>query len=143
MENQKICRHCGNTFNKLPKTSYKQWGRQFCCSKYCGDKSKNTYWLIQHQIKQGQRLSPKTEFKKGENARELNHKWKGEEAGYTAKHIWARNHFGRPIFCEHCKTSKRGMYHWANISKEFKRDRDDWLRLCVPCHKRFDLDRLQ
>ena len=30
------------------------------------------------------------------------------------------------------------MYHWANISKSYKRNRNDWLRLCVPCHMKYD-----
>jgi hypothetical protein len=30
------------------------------------------------------------------------------------------------------------MYHWANISKKYKRDRVDWLRLCGSCHMRYD-----
>lgn len=145
MSNQKICRHCGIAFNKLPKTSYKQWARQFCCSKECGDKSKKTPWLVEHRIKIGQRLSPKTEFHKNDIrvVGEANHKWKGESASYFAKHMWANKWFGRPYFCEHCKRFDKRMYHWANISKEFKRDRNDWLRLCVPCHKKFDLERLQ
>jgi len=138
----KNCRFCHKEFSKMPKTTYKKWAGQFCCSKECGDKSKKTPWLQKYAIKKGQRLSPKTEFKKGQKVGNKNNKWKGEEASYFAKHIWANNHFGRPRFCEHCKCSSRKMYHWANISKEFKRERDDWLRLCVSCHKKFDLDRL-
>ena len=139
----KTCRHCHKQFTKLPKTSYKQWSRQFCCSKECGDKSKATPWLRKYDIKKGQRLSPETEFKKGQHAGDKNPKWKGEEAGYFAKHIWANNHFGKPPFCEHCKTTARRMYHWANISGKYLREREDWLRLCVPCHKRFDLDNIK
>lgn len=139
MKTTKICRHCKRQFNKLPKTSYKQWSRQFCCSRICGDKSKKADWLVKYQIKKGQHLSPTTQFKKGDNTRQKNYQWKGEDASYTAKHIWARNWWGKPMFCEHCKTSARKMYHWANISGTYQRDRSDWLRLCVSCHKKFDL----
>lgn len=142
MENIKTCRFCKKEFSRLPKTSYKRWEGQFCCSKECAWASRDNYWLVKHQIKKGQRLSPNTEFKKGKQIAEENIQWKGEYAGYIAKHDWARRHFGRPQFCEHCKTSAKRMYHWANISKKFLRDRSDWLRLCVPCHKIFDLDRI-
>ena len=30
------------------------------------------------------------------------------------------------------------MYEWANISGEYKRNRNDFLRLCRTCHRRFD-----
>lgn len=135
----KTCRRCKKEFSKTPTISYSKWARRFCCSKECGDKSKKTPWLVQHQLKKGATLGLKTQFKKGHDLNEKNINWKGVEATYEAKHIWARNHFGRPQFCEHCKTSVHRMYHWANISGEFHRDRSDWLRLCVPCHKTFDL----
>lgn len=139
----KTCRHCGRLFSKLPKTSYKKWSGQFCCSKVCGDKSKKTPWLITHQIKKGQHLSPGTQFKKGQLVGTKNNKWKGESAGYHAKHMWANSWFGSPQFCEHCKTSSRRMYHWANVSGGYLRDRNDWLRLCVSCHKKYDLSKSQ
>lgn len=70
-----------------------------------------------------------------------NHKWKGDDAGYHAKHSWVYRNFGSPKQCELCNSKKRKMYHWANISGEYKRQRDDWLRLCVPCHKNYDLNK--
>ena len=134
----KICRNCQREFNKLPKTSYKQWSRQFCCSKICGDKSKQTPWLRKFDIKKGQHLSPATQFKKGEQRAEKNNKWRGDDVSYSAIHHWVTNNWGRPSFCEHCKTSARNTYDWANISDEYKRDRNDWLRLCRPCHSKYD-----
>lgn len=32
--------------------------------------------------------------------------------------------------------------HWANISRLYKRDLDDWMRLCAKCHKAYDMDKL-
>ena len=61
---------------------------------------------------------------------------------YAAAHMWIRNNYGTPRGCENCKTKEDRMYHWSNISREYKRDRDDWLRLCVPCHKRNDIKAL-
>ena len=68
--------------------------------------------------------------------------WKGESASYAAKHIWMVNAFGRPQKCDNCHTTEKRMYHWANISGTYKRERDDWLRLCVPCHKSNDIKAL-
>ncbi len=45
---------------------------------------------------------------------------------------------GRPSCCEHCGTSERRMYHWANVSGRYD-DIYDYIRLCVPCHSKFDM----
>lgn len=68
--------------------------------------------------------------------------WKGERASYAAVHIWVNNHFGRPQKCESCNTTENRMYHWANLSGTYSRERSDWLRLCVPCHKGNDVKAL-
>lgn len=134
----KTCKSCGVLFNKLPKTTYQKWSRQFCCSKSCAAKHRGSPWLEKFKIKKGQHLSATTQFVRGGFTGATNNRWKGDKAGYTAKHDWIKNHFGKPQFCEHCKSSAHRMYHWANISKEHKRNRNDWLRLCVPCHKKYD-----
>lgn len=69
-----------------------------------------------------------------------NYLWKGEKAGYRAKHHWIESERGKPHFCEHCKKSdlKHRQYHWANKSRKHKRILSDWIRLCVKCHKIYD-----
>lgn len=67
-----------------------------------------------------------------------NWNWKGDEVGYHALHEWIRNKRGKPNYCECCKTSVIRRYDWANISKKYKRELSDWIRLCVPCHRKFD-----
>lgn len=64
--------------------------------------------------------------------------WKGEKASYHAMHAWVARHRGKPQKCEHCGTTEKKMYHWANKSHEYKRDLNDWIRLCRPCHSRYD-----
>ena len=64
--------------------------------------------------------------------------WKGDSAKYGTLHDWVYYHRGSPRYCEHCGTTKKRMYHWANKSGEYKRDLDDWIRLCVPCHRKYD-----
>ena len=68
-----------------------------------------------------------------------NPKWKGENTSYSGFHKWVVRNFGNPQKCEKCKTTEKRMYHWAvkNRSKG-GRNRKDWLRLCVPCHIKYD-----
>lgn len=68
-------------------------------------------------------------------------KWKGDLVGYAGIHDWIEKIMGKPQECSHCGTKEKRMYHWANISNEYKRDITDWIRLCVPCHKKFDLSK--
>lgn len=77
----------------------------------------------------------------GKYVGEKAYQWKGENVGYCALHIWVKKHLGQPTKCEHCE--KDGLtghqIHWANKSGEYKRDLTDWLRLCVKCHRKYDL----
>lgn len=90
-------------------------------------------------IKKGQRLSIKTEFKKG-MCGESSSNWKGDKVGYHALHSWVQRQLGKPSVCENCgKDNLTGMkIHWANVSGEYKRELSDWKRLCVHCHYIFD-----
>ena len=67
-----------------------------------------------------------------------NSEWKGNRAGYFAKHARIYTLFGKPNECEKCGTKKEKMYHWANLSGKYKTERSDWMRLCVPCHHKLD-----
>lgn len=73
-------------------------------------------------------------FKEGSK----HHLWKGDEVSYPALHTWVRNHKGTPQKCDHCGTTNKRKYEWANISGEYRRDLDDWVRLCTSCHRYFD-----
>ena len=66
--------------------------------------------------------------------------WKGNKVGYDALHDWVYKKLGAPMICEKCgKVCKTNHeIHWANRSRKYKRIKDDWLRLCVPCHKNYD-----
>jgi hypothetical protein len=79
---------------------------------------------------------------RGKRSKNVN--WKGEEASYFAKHLWMVSNYGNPENCEHCHKmggpNKGGKWniHWANKSGEFKRQKSDWLQLCVSCHRKYD-----
>lgn len=139
MEN-KTCPICQTVFKKPPRASRKEWASRFCCSMSCAAKYRGSPWLDRFKIKKGEHLSSKTQFKKGEQKKDKNVNWKGSDVGYYALHQWIKYNYGSPSFCEECKCSNRQMYHWANLSGKYLRDRNDWKRMCVPCHKRFDMN---
>lgn len=65
-------------------------------------------------------------------------RWK-KQAKYMAFHNFARRHFGTPRICEMCGTTEKRTYHWAARDRlKGGRNREDWLRLCVPCHSKYD-----
>lgn len=69
--------------------------------------------------------------------------WQGDKISYRSLHKWIQGKRGEPHYCEHCKRSdlRHRQYHWANISGEYKRDLNDYIRLCVSCHKKYDLSK--
>jgi hypothetical protein len=64
--------------------------------------------------------------------------WKGNEVDYRALHYWVERRLGKPQCCDLCGTIERKKYHWANKSGKYKRDINDWIRVCVKCHKNYD-----
>jgi len=101
----------------------------------------------------GKKLSPETKQKiskslMGRNTwmkgveGEMATRWRGDDVGYSGVHIWINKELGKPQECEYCGTTEKRMYHWANISHEYKRDVSDWARLCVPCHSKYDRNKI-
>lgn len=67
------------------------------------------------------------------------HRWRGDKISCEGKHMWVRRKFGKPNKCENPKCSKKyTKYNWANISGEYKRERWDWIQLCMSCHRKMD-----
>lgn len=66
-------------------------------------------------------------------------KWSGSDIGYAGLHQWVKKELGSPSKCEFCAKIAYGhSIHWANKSHEYKREKDDWIRLCVKCHSQYD-----
>ena len=66
--------------------------------------------------------------------------WRADKVGYRALHQWVRRWLGEPkecYFCSKKKTTPKSI-HWANKSGTYLRKLDDWLALCVPCHRKYD-----
>ncbi len=79
----------------------------------------------------------------GKNTGKKNINWKGTKVSYRNLHRWVDRYLGQPIECEHCglKEIPKGMkryFQWANKSKKYLRKLNDWIRLCVKCHKHYD-----
>lgn len=66
--------------------------------------------------------------------------WKGDDVGYSGIHSWVKKNLGKPTKCEYC--GKDGLtgrqIGWANKYHTYKRNLNDWLRLCVKCHCKYD-----
>jgi len=76
-------------------------------------------------------------FKKGEG----HPLWKGNEVGYYALHSWIERQLGKPQECANCGSTEPRKYEWANKSGQYLREISDWLRLCTPCHRKYDNSR--
>lgn len=83
-----------------------------------------------HSIKSKKKIGETLTGLIGSNAR----RWKGEKAGYVAKHSWITKHYGKASKCENNINHFSTRYHWANISGEYKRGREDYRELCPSCN---------
>lgn len=123
-------------------------------------KNASMFWLGKHlpremreKIANGHRGKPlleehrlkviKTLSSYGDQTSEKNPMWKGDEIGYQGIHAWIRRNLGHSQKCEHCSLIGEKIGHhwnidWANISKQYKRDKKDWIGLCRKCHRKFD-----
>lgn len=68
-----------------------------------------------------------------------NDSWKGDRAGYQALHLRVGSARGNPSECEWCHATD-GRFEWANLTGDYS-DVNDYARLCVPCHRRYDAQR--
>jgi hypothetical protein len=73
----------------------------------------------------------------GKHIGEKNGHWKGDKIGYVGLHDWVKSKLGKPNLCEHCRKTE-GKFQWANKSGKYKRELTDWIRLCIPCHLKYD-----
>lgn len=96
------------------------------------------YWLGKKRSKDT--IEKIIASKKGKYKGEQIHNWKGDDVGYVSLHKWVNNNLGKSQKCSKCGTIKSKYFHWANISGEYKRSNglNDWIRLCVKCHRIFD-----
>lgn len=66
--------------------------------------------------------------------------WKGENAKWSAIHMWVRRHKGKPQICQDCgATAKEKRLYWSNKDHQYRRNLDDYTSRCPTCHKNFDI----
>jgi hypothetical protein len=103
------CDYCGQESTR-PKAELDNRKNNFC-SRKCYNK-----W--------------QSENMKGEN----NFAWVDEKVEYTAKHDRIERKHGTPNKCDLCLTTKENKtYDWAKVD-----GLDKYVRLCRPCHVRYD-----
>lgn len=155
----KQCRQCSREFH-VPKWLTLQGGGKYC-SKECQNKSQigQPVWnkgiklpFKERPYQKGK--IPRSAFKIGlvpwNKDKEFtairdgnNVNWVGDKVGYDGLHDWVKVRLGTPSKCEFCGTTEKRLYHWANKSRLYKREISDWIRLCVSCHKKYDLGLLK
>lgn len=144
----KKCLQCGITY-----TVRKDRVRSKFCTRKCCDLSKKgkiNIALFEARKKIRGSLHPFFGKRLSKEHREkisLNHadvsgskspSWKGDRVGYYGVHDWIYKIKGSPEKCDICNSTTAKKYHWANKDHKYRRDINDWLRLCVPCHKKHD-----
>lgn len=124
-----ICIVCSQTFNAP------FWRHRTVCSFACRNERTAA-------VNSARKKHPREGFQKGHrtNVGEKSPHWKGDKVGYAALHDWIVRCLGQPDACSHCLKSglKGKQIHWANKSQQYRRDLNDWIRLCARCHKKYD-----
>lgn len=69
--------------------------------------------------------------------------WKGDNVLYYSKHSYVKRLKGKPQKCEFCGTTeipkgRKQWFEWANVDHKYRRNPEDYIRLCVPCHRKYD-----
>lgn len=132
---KRLCKTC----NK--EITHGTWRRVYC-SQEC---KLNGYWgRINKGLNKGRKMSEEVKQKISEGIKRLNRlddkntNWKGNKVGYQGLHIWIRRKLGKASKCNFCRSTRKRIYHWANISGEYKRDSNDFMELCPECHVAYD-----
>ena len=75
------------------------------------------------------------------NVGPLHPMWRGDKASYRAVHYWVTRQKGKPSTCSKCGVSdERPRYiQWANVDGKYRRSLEDFIAMCVSCHKNHDL----
>lgn len=123
------CGHCGNDQYVVASSQIRK--QKSCgCRRWTGDHRRGA-------IHTAETRAQMSASHVGIQTGEANSNWKGDAAGYQAFHAWARRKF-EPIPCEHCGAERPRMEWAIRHDHPMTRNREDWLRLCVPCHRSYD-----
>ena len=137
---KKKCKTCGKVFFKKSKWSYGEFKARKFCSHGCQRHTVKTRAKIS-KVKFGLKQLPQTRIKISLSlSGQKNPRWEGNKVGYDGIHDWIKSKLGKPKKCQHC--GKDGLVgiqiQWANKDHKYKRNINDWLRLCASCHDKYD-----
>lgn len=148
------CAVCEKQFKVSPY--YAKRGQK-CCSRTCGHalREKAVPW---NKGLKGIHLSPKTEWKSGhvpqgsvlfekghvpwnygKNEGRAAWFYKDRELEYKALHKRINRKLRDVYNCQWCGAG--GVLHCANLSGNYLEDLDDWAKVCVSCHYKYDYAR--
>jgi hypothetical protein len=137
------CVSCGKEFETLPcKIKY---GRKYC-SLVCSGKANRAKRkpTTPRQKAHLSKLAKQRGFGKWyEGLTDEKHcSWLGDDVGYGGLHQWVIRKKGKPKKCEQCGKTKGSSksFHWSNIDHKYRRNLEDYVRLCASCHKKYDLE---
>lgn len=67
------------------------------------------------------------------------HSWKGDYVGYNGLHKWVERKLGKPKKCDNkACNGKCKWFDWARKTDKYKRELNNWIRLCRSCHLYYD-----
>ncbi len=103
-------------------------------------KKGNIPWSKGKKYKSPKNSKTKKEmYKNKENHPHYSRFKKNPSQHYSNIHKWLRKYFGKANKCENKKCQKKSKtFVWANISRKYKRKRDDFMMLCQSCHIKAD-----
>ena len=148
----KKCKQCNRFFEKKVADSRAYFAKKKFCGQDCfGDSRRGVTrppFSEEHKAKIGlSNKNNKSGLENGKHTRFKEVKIKAHETvgginEYRRLHIWVEKQLGKPERCSECgKIGYGRQMHWANKSKEYRKDIHDWKRLCVKCHYEFDINR--
>lgn len=127
--------------------------QKFCIVEDCNNKSKlshkgttsGKYCSMHYERKRryGSYDRPK-DYKKRKNLTNAPEHVEIGDRWYFTVHIFIHRRYGKANTCENKNCPKKSFkYEWANKTRRYLRDKDDWMQLCVSCHRLFDRGKIQ
>lgn len=77
----------------------------------------------------------------GEHMRGERHPLHKEDVSYHTVHNWLGENYDKSGACDHCEKEKDNTEFALKRGCEYKRDRDNFLELCISCHRKYDYDK--
>lgn len=132
------CPICKEGFpSKKSMTNHKRWHNLLEYKSFQENFKKNIGKKLRGKKHTKETIEKIRKKRKGKCLGKDNPNWKGDNVGYHCLHTYIRRHKPKPEACEKCGKIQDYL-ELANISGEYKRKIDDYIYLCVKCHKEMD-----